>query len=125
MEIIPDFWFVNYDCILDLSIKEICKYVQKNTEYKYDPDNFSKCDYWQTPQETFNNGGDCEDVAILALAIIYKEKGIKGKLVSQYGKKGFHAYLKVNGTSYYNYNNMSDRGYCNFDDIPYQASWRR
>jgi transglutaminase-like putative cysteine protease len=38
-------------------------------------------DVWATAKQTYNRGfGDCEDIAILYLNILYSELGIKGNL---------------------------------------------
>lgn len=71
MAIIPDFWSIDTsEDLSSFSIKKICSFSYKR-EHVQDL-SYGKLDYWKTPQETYENGGDCEDLAILALAIIYK-----------------------------------------------------
>jgi hypothetical protein len=56
--------------------KDIARWIAKNIGYKYD-----NGDYWQSPKETMNRGtGDCEDMAILYINILYVKFGIKSDL---------------------------------------------
>lgn len=53
-------------------------WVHDNIDYKYDTE-----DMWQPPEVTTElKTGDCEDMALLMLRMVYDSYGIKGKLVT-------------------------------------------
>lgn len=77
----------NYDKIGDMELyygdfpeiaspDDIGKWIGKNIAYARE-----KEDYWQSPSETINRGaGDCEDMAILYINILYVKFGAKADL---------------------------------------------
>ena len=80
---------------------KIEQFVIKNIKYTSDKKQWNMVEYWQTPLETWTNGmGDCEDGAILILALAHKLgipawriKLCAGWVVNPVDKsKGGHAY---------------------------------
>jgi predicted transglutaminase-like protease len=72
----------------DLTTDEIGRYQQVanflglNITYKTDQDNYGKQDYYASPEECYNKkSGDCEDIAILAIAIMNKKYNEQGMLL--------------------------------------------
>jgi transglutaminase-like putative cysteine protease len=67
-------------CTIPLSVEEVpafedvteaSRWVKNNIEYAYDTEVWNRVDYWQFPEETLElRTGDCEDKAILLMAII-------------------------------------------------------
>lgn len=83
------------------SIDEVAIYVRINVEYKLDIDHFGVSEYWANPEYTSQKMiGDCDDKAILLMAIIYKELGIESELVSS-DEVGGHATVLVGNTIYF------------------------
>ena len=87
------------------SITQITEWVNSNIEYEKDAIGSS----WQSPEETLKRGfGDCEDIAILLINIIYVSLGVKTDLVCNdvnnrkivNGGKVNHAEIHYNGTIY-------------------------
>ena len=74
--------FDSYDQVMD--------WVINNVEYVEDNGNV-----WKKPQITLTQGGDCEDLGILAISIIYYQFGIKGELISIRVTNNSHAIIKV------------------------------
>ena len=60
-------------------------------------------DFWNYPDETYNNGtGDCEDMAIL-YAYLYNTLGYEVELIglqSTYDSNAYHMVFRVNGVLY-------------------------
>lgn len=129
MTIIPDFWDIEVSSkdedffSNEYNYYRIYGHIRNN--FKYSKYNESR---WKQPQESYNDGfGDCEDEAILFLAIVNKYKHKKGKLALAYDEKGAgHAYAILEGKSY-NYNQRFSNivKIIEFDDIPYESSYRR
>lgn len=103
---------------------------EKYIQFEWDSVNYGKCDYFALPNETLrNNSGDCEDLAILALALFYKKLNKKGYLIigiiDSSDINSVHAYIEVDGKSY-NKNNVKyvwNKVY--FDDLGYSISCKR
>ena len=59
---------------------------------------------WKLPDRTLSEGGDCEDLSILALYRIYQQLGVKGTLVVGWivrvDGSGWHAWISVGGADY-------------------------
>lgn len=53
------------------SIAEINSYVNQ-VPFKSDMANYGVTDYWATPEQFFNRGGDCEDYALAKYSLILK-----------------------------------------------------
>jgi hypothetical protein len=86
----------------DFSSKaEASAWIFKNIKYVSDYDYWKVQDRWQTPQETLDlRHGDCEDMAILFLAVADQDFGEKGSLVMTECKTtGYHAFA-VDGNIY-------------------------
>lgn len=91
---------------LDIKIKRTHWFVNNKFKYKEDWDTYNKSDYWATPNEFVKNqGGDCEDYAIMKYALLKKlgvnEKDmkliysfVKAKVNGKYQKVG-HVTLEV------------------------------
>jgi len=78
------------------SKKEVCYWIYKNIKYENEENEF-----WKTPEETLDDrGGDCEDMAILLMAILYSQFKIKGRLAHYFTDKGGHCIYEVNGEYY-------------------------
>jgi hypothetical protein len=63
---------------------DIAEWIENNITYVEDEE-----DFWQTPEETLTRGaGDCEDMSILFLDMLYKRTGEKGIAWHQYYADG-------------------------------------
>jgi hypothetical protein len=83
---VPDFWEYDESQVPEQfnNVKEIARYVNSRITYKSDgyTKQGLKANYWQSPSETLERGkGDCEDKALLLLAIARKKLGKKGHLL--------------------------------------------
>ena len=59
------------------NIKEACEWINNNIKYKKENGN-----NWKLPQETLDDkNGDCEDMAILLMAIMEYQKGYESELI--------------------------------------------
>lgn len=101
------------------TLDEIYNYVYKTYDYKTDLDTYGKSDYWATPAEfIYNNGGDCEDFAIMAYYLILhsgiaKEEDIQMILLYDYNKDGKgHVVLVVDGQVLDNQQTQIQTMYC-------------
>ena len=91
------------DLPLDKAIREVNDYVN---DYSYGKDsaNWGESDYWATPIEFFNNGGDCEDYAIAKYASLrmlgVPESRMRLAIVHDRVKDIPHAILVVYGKNH-------------------------
>jgi hypothetical protein len=88
------------------SESEAIYWIDHHISYKSDTVLYGYADYWASPDETLaNSAGDCEDVAILFLVMVYENLGEKGVLDIVTKKTvntvRAHAYGSVNGYNYY------------------------
>jgi hypothetical protein len=79
------------------SMKEACKWIYNNIEYKKEDG-----DDWKMPDETLDDGeGDCEDMAILLMAIWKYQTGKETELIGVKTDSGrFHAVVRHEGKYY-------------------------
>lgn len=69
--------------------KELSKFLKKNFDFVFDEDLFSTTDYWQSPEEFWENKkGDCEDYAVFSKAVL-ENLGFKATIISLYGPDGY------------------------------------
>jgi len=84
------------------NLKEIYYYVS-NVDYKYDIDKWNVNEYWQTPDQTIEDGtGDCEDKAILLQSMI------EGLLLKTYGYIPNETAYVITGCVDVNYDGKQD-----------------
>lgn len=96
-------WYVIEDSKIEESVDtplEIKCWEGENITWVSDQEQFGRKDYAELPQDTLNSRkGDCEDKALLDLAIWYKRTGQKGSL--SYGQitghSTYHMEPKFNG----------------------------
>jgi hypothetical protein len=70
-----------YEVPIVESIPGAIKWIEKNIKYKGDVEQYGYEDYWASPGETVASGyGDCEDMAILFLYMVYVNFGERGTL---------------------------------------------
>lgn len=82
------------------SVENISQYIKDHVTYKVD-----EVDTWSSPKETMDRGyGDCDDIAILYLNILYIKTGKKGNLLLGYVRREIvsggdinHAFVEVDG----------------------------
>ena len=112
-------------------LADICKtprhlgrWMWHRLRYYNDMDLYKTPEYWATPEETLKNGGgDCEDFAILAQAVI-KAKGKEAYIVCAYpcGRKRGHAACVFYSTPKHRWYIIGTKGYRRgpkeFRDIP-------
>jgi hypothetical protein len=111
------------------NIEEVQRWVDRNIDYAKDINSTGKYSYWRYPSETLDDGeGDCEDMAILIIAIIYDQFNYKCNLVLIDNE---HAIVRYKGCYYHSTTvGKYDKGYSytceyEYDDIPLQISMRR
>ena len=76
------------------TVARVVAWVHENIEYVSDMDG----DDWSPPEVTLERGyGDCEDMALLVLWMVYKETGVKGDFVIGWVRYGWHGWVEVNG----------------------------
>ncbi len=92
----------NYTDVPNISDSaEADAWVHDNIDYALDIDQYGQEDYWASPYETLRNrAGDCEDKAILFLAIMKRSTGAEGELVIYADVDWVHAAAKVNGYTF-------------------------
>ena len=79
------------------TVDDIVEWIYTNITYTKEEE-----DYWQTPQETMNiRRGDCDDMCILFMNILYTIDGTKSKFLCTYLGYGWSR-TKVTG-GYYNH----------------------
>lgn len=81
-------------------------------------------DCWQYPGITLEKReGDCEDIGILFLAVVYSKFGIKGEGVFSWkfrdGDFKEHFYVRIDGKDYYKIDGYNDMFTIPYDRIPY------
>lgn len=73
-------------------------WVAWNINWVDDAIHYPADEYWQSPAQTYVwRSGDCEDYCILALYLIYRDVGIKGKMCIGMCYGGLHAWVYVDG----------------------------
>jgi hypothetical protein len=80
------------------------EWIRNNIDYCYDKEQYGVADYWATPEETLASGkGDCEDMAILYLAICKQSLETMGALLvyTNEDRSLGHALGEVNGELFY------------------------
>ncbi len=82
--------------------KEIDDWVESHIRYVKDIKNNKRKEYWQLPQETLSKGiGDCEDKALLAIALYYHRRDNVGSLeIGEQNGTG-HAEPNYHGKTFY------------------------
>lgn len=96
-EIQDDWYSFRFDKVKFKNIEEVQAWVNRNIDYVPDK-NTGKIDYFKYPSETLDDGeGDCEDMAILIIAIVHYQFGYKCNLVLIED----HAIIRYKG-QYYN-----------------------
>lgn len=85
--------------------EEIDNFVYSQIRYEKDSKNNKRKEYWQLPQETLSKGkGDCEDRALLGLALYYKRRDNVGSLeIGELNGTG-HAEANYHGNTPYEEN---------------------
>lgn len=79
------------------SVAEVVEWVHDNVRYVPDTDG----DNWSPPEVTLERGyGDCEDMAILVLWMVYQETGMKGDFAIGWVKYGWHGWVVVDGVGW-------------------------
>ncbi|GJL85806.1 MAG: hypothetical protein DHS20C02_15810 [Micavibrio sp.] len=66
-------WKQNLSGFQNLSLRDMADEVNdlmNSKKYRSDSKNYGKSDYWATPAEFYNRGGDCEDYAIAKYAAL-------------------------------------------------------
>ena len=90
-----------FDEIPDLGIQTVqdaMSWVATEIRYVSDEIHYPANEYWQSPAQTYIwRSGDCEDYCILALYLVYRDVGIKGKMCTGMCYGGMHAWLWVDG----------------------------
>ena len=90
-----------FDEIPDLGIQTIqdaMTWVACNIDWVDDAIHYPADEYWQSPAQTYVwRSGDCEDYCILAMYLVYRDVGIKGRLCMGYAWGGGHAWVYVDG----------------------------
>lgn len=85
----------------EASVAGIMHWTRDNIGFASDDDLYGYGEYWATPEETYRaRAGDCEDYAILALWLLWRDLDIRGDLVtsrSVYDGTG-HTMVDVSGT---------------------------
>lgn len=83
---------------MDTMVERVNTYINK-TDYIVDSRNWGKSDYWATPIEFFQRGGDCEDFAIAKYASLralgFPENRMRIAIVHDIEKDTPHAVLIV------------------------------
>lgn len=81
------------------------KIINENVRYVDDYHHYHKSDYWADPETTLVEGGDCEDIALVKAAVLYRfnwpsdrKKLLVGYLMES-GRKESHALLLVETSS--------------------------
>jgi hypothetical protein len=98
-------------CTIPVNLEEVPRFddmldatawVERNIRYENDTDVHGKNDYWQFPQETLElRSGDCEDHAILLMAIaLDQDLGDGVRLAIGNGTFGWHAWVVVDDRAY-------------------------
>lgn len=84
------------------SPEEIAHFMWKHFVFEKDQRLFGEEEYWQSPEEFFENRkGDCEDFALFAQAIL-KTKGVTSFLMNIYGSQFAHTVLVFKEDGKYN-----------------------
>ena len=92
-------------------IRKVNNYVN-NIKYVKDSDGWNISDYWATPAQFFEKGGDCEDYAIAKLSILkkmgFKNKEMRVVVLKDIYKNIIHSILvvKINKQQYILDNNI-------------------
>ena len=80
------------------TIQDAISWVSHEINYVSDSIHYPANEYWQSPAQTYIwRSGDCEDYSILALYLIYRDIGIKGKMCIGICYGGMHAWVYVDG----------------------------
>lgn len=98
-------WRVQMDSIditNDLaSLKELNSLINSDIHYIDDYTHFHKKDFWADPETTLEEGGDCEDIALVKAASLYRLGWQSGKMqllvgfLTERGETESHAVLMV------------------------------
>jgi hypothetical protein len=130
---IQDDWnSFKFDKVKLNSIEEVQAWVSDKIDPVNDNERYSR-DYWKYPSETLDDGeGDCEDMAILIIAIVHYQLGYKCNLVIVTNSiNTSHAIISYKGSYYHStdigkYDKEFTNTYeCEYDEIPYAISTRR
>lgn len=113
------------------NIEEVQSWVHYNIDYVDDNVKYSR-DYFKYPSETLDDDeGDCEDMAILIIAIVHYQFRYKCNLVIVKDDNFTHAVIRYKGC-YYNstdfgkYHRKVKYAYeYEYDEIPYLISTKR
>jgi predicted transglutaminase-like cysteine proteinase len=82
-------------------LKKLNRFINEDVTYIDDYHHFHKADYWATPETAIKEGGDCEDIALVKAATLYRLKWPSDKMhlligfLTERGKKESHAVLLV------------------------------
>lgn len=95
------------------SMSDACEWINQNIKYKKDA-----YDDWKLPQETLDDReGDCEDQAILLMAVMKYQKGNNSELVIiNIDSSTSHAIVR-NGDKYYDCTNGKSFGKCEYQIV--------
>ncbi len=95
------------------NMSDACEWIYKNIKYEKD-----SYDDWKLPQETLDDKeGDCEDQAILLMAIMKYQKGYNSELVIvNIDSSTSHAIVR-NGEKYYDPTNGGNFGECKYQIV--------
>ncbi len=101
-EIQDDWYSFKFDKVKFNNIEEVQEWVNDNIDYASDKE-IGKSDYWKYPSETLDDGeGDCEDMAILIIAIVRYQFEYKCNLVLiKIDDYNYHAIIRYK-YDYYN-----------------------
>lgn len=131
-EIQDDWYSFRFDKVKFNNIEEVQDWVVNNIDYVSDQE-AGKNEFWKYPSETLDDGeGDCEDMAILIIAIVRYQFSYKCNLVLvQIDNNKAHAIIRYKG-DYYNSTSVgkykkSTRYSQDYDyfKIPYVISTKR
>jgi len=79
------------------TVEDVCVWTADFLRY-VDDDVHEVSEYWQQPYQTYTwRSGDCEDFAILAMYLIYRDTGLIPGLVVGTGPSGQHGWVVVMG----------------------------
>lgn len=100
-EIQDDWYSFKFDKVKFNNIEEVQEWVNNNIDYISDRE-IGEYDYWKYPSETLDDGeGDCEDMAILIIAIVHYQFSYKCNLVLvQIDNNKAHAIIRYKGDYY-------------------------